>query len=89
MNIPRQYISEVLNLHLNKSFQDFVNEYRVEAFVKNLQNDQHAHFTLFGMATEVGFSSKSSFNATFKKVKGITPTQFRNSIAQKKVIGTE
>ena len=89
LNIPRQYISEVLNLHLNKSFQDFVNEYRVEAFVKNLQNDQHAHFTLFGMATEVGFSSKSSFNATFKKVKGITPTQFRNSIAQKKVIGTE
>tara|TARA_R110002096_G_scaffold9583_1_gene37758 strand:- start:515 stop:1564 length:1050 start_codon:yes stop_codon:yes gene_type:complete len=89
LNIPRQYISEVLNLHLNKSFQDFVNEYRVEAFVKNLQNDQHAHYTLFGMATEVGFSSKSSFNATFKKVKGITPTQFRNSIAQKKVIGTE
>jgi len=89
LNIPRQYISEVLNLHLNKSFQDFVNEYRVDAFVKNLQNDQHAHFTLFGMATEVGFSSKSSFNATFKKVKGITPTQFKNSIAKKKVIGTE
>ena len=89
LNIPRQYISEVLNLHLNKSFQDFVNEYRVEAFVKNLQNDQHAHYTLFGMATEVGFSSKSSFNATFKKVKGITPTQFKNSIAKKKIIGTE
>ncbi len=89
LNIPRQYISEVINLHLNKNFQDFVNEYRVDAFVKNLQNDQHAHFTLFGMATEVGFSSKSSFNATFKKVKGITPTQFKNSIAKKKIIGTE
>ena len=89
LNIPRQYISEVLNLHLNKSFQDFVNEYRVKAFVKNLQNNQYANYTLFGIATEVGFSSKSSFNATFKKVKGITPTQFKNSIAKKKVIGTE
>ena len=89
LNIPRQYISEVLNLHLEKSFQDFVNEYRVEAFVKNLENDQYDHFTLFGMATEVGFSSKSTFNATFKKVKGITPTQFKNSIAKKKIIGAE
>jgi len=89
LNIPRQYISEVLNLHLNKSFQDFVNEYRVKAFVKNLQNNQYANYTLFGIATEVGFSSKSSFNATFKKVKGVTPTQFMNSIAKKKVIGTE
>ncbi|TVZ28665.1 AraC-like DNA-binding protein [Gillisia sp. Hel_I_86] len=89
LNIPRQYISEVLNLHLEKSFQDFVNEYRVEAFVKNLKNDQYDHFTLFGMATEVGFSSKSTFNATFKKVKGITPTQFKNSIAKKKIIGAE
>ena len=89
LNIPRQYISEVLNVHMNISFQDFVNEYRVEAFVKYLQNDQYAHYTLFGIATEVGFSSKSSFNATFKKVKGLTPTQFKNSIAKKKIIGTE
>ncbi len=81
LNIPRQYISEVLNLHLNKSFQDFINEYRVNAFAKNLQSDQYNHYTLFGIANEVGFNSKSSFNATFKKIKGITPTQFKNTHA--------
>ena len=47
-----------------------------------MQNDQYAHFTLFGMETEVGFSSKSSFNATFKKIKGLTPTQFKKSTAK-------
>jgi len=83
LNIPRQYISEVLNLHLNKSFQDFINEYRVEAFVKNFQDDQYAHYTLYGIANEVGFNSKSSFNATFKKIKGLTPTQFKNSLTPK------
>ena len=83
LNIPRQYISEVLNLHLNKSFQDFVNEYRVEAFVKNLENEQHGHFTLFGLANEVGFNSKSSFNAIFKKHKGLTPSQFKKSLTQR------
>lgn len=89
LNIPRQYISEVLNLHMNISFQDFVNGYRIEAFVVNLQNKKYAHYTLFGIASEVGFSSKSSFNATFKKVKGLTPSQFKNSIAKKNATSTE
>ena len=88
LNIPRQYISEVLNIHMNISFQDFVNGYRIEAFVVNLQNNQYAHYTLFGIASEVGFSSKSSFNATFKKIKGMTPSQFKHSIAKKNSSGT-
>lgn len=82
LNIPRQYISEVLNLHLNKSFLDFVNEYRIEAFIEKLQNDQYAHFTLLGIANEVGFNSKSTFNATFKKIKGLTPSEYKNSSTQ-------
>lgn len=80
LNIPRQYISEVLNKHLNKSFLDFVNEYRVNDFIKKVQNDQYAHFTLLGIANEVGFNSKSTFNATFKKIKGLTPSEFKKSL---------
>ena len=54
-------------------------------FEKSPAKDQYAHYTLFGIASEVGFSSKSSFNATFKKVKGLTPTQFKNSIPKNKI----
>ncbi|NLP58315.1 AraC family transcriptional regulator [Lutibacter sp. B1] len=82
LNIPRQYISEVLNLHMNISFQDFVNNYRVNEFIKYLQKDQYAHYTLFGIANEVGFNSKSSFNATFKKIKGVTPTEFKQTLVK-------
>ncbi len=78
--IPRQYISEVLNCHLGKNFQDFVNEYRVEAFVERLKKDQNDQFTLFGLANDVGFNSKSTFNAIFKKYKGLTPSQFKKSL---------
>ncbi|MGG8497531.1 helix-turn-helix domain-containing protein [Tenacibaculum sp. TC6] len=81
LNIPRQYISEVLNLHLHKSFLDFVNEYRINDFIEKVQNDQYAHFTLLGIANEVGFNSKSTFNATFKKIKGLTPSEFKNSLS--------
>lgn len=81
LDIPRQYISEVLNEHMNTSFQDFVNQYRVEEFVERLKNDQNKHFTLLAIATDVGFSSKSSFNAIFKKIKGLTPTEFKKSLS--------
>ena len=80
LNIPRQYISEVLNEHMNTNFQDFINEYRVEEFVNRLKNDQNNNLTLLGIATDVGFNSKSSFNATFKKFKGLTPTQFKKNL---------
>ena len=80
LDIPRQYISEVLNVYLGISFQDFVNEYRVEAFVVNLKKDQNGQFTLFGLANEVGFNSKSTFNAFFKKYKGLTPSEFKKTL---------
>jgi AraC-like DNA-binding protein len=80
LNIPRQYISEVLNIHMDTSFQDFINQYRVEEFINRLKNDQNNHYTLLGIATDVGFNSKSSFNATFRKFKGLTPTEFKNNL---------
>jgi AraC-like DNA-binding protein len=80
INIPRQYISEVLNEHMDTNFQDFINKYRVEEFIKRLKNNQNKHFTLLGIAVDVGFNSKSSFNAIFKKSKGLTPTQFKKNL---------
>lgn len=82
LNIPKQYISEVLNEHMNTNFQDFINGYRVEEFIKRIENDQNNQFTLLGIATEVGFNSKSTFNAIFKKFKGLTPTQFKKNLSQ-------
>jgi AraC-like DNA-binding protein len=57
---------------MDTNFQDFINKYRVEEFIERLKNDQNNHFTLLGIATDVGFNSKSSFNAIFKKYKGLT-----------------
>ncbi|MEL6868034.1 MAG: AraC family transcriptional regulator [Bacteroidota bacterium] len=77
IGISRQQLSEVLNIHLELRFQDLLNQYRVEEFIKCLHQEDYAHYTIFGIATEVGFSSKSSFNATFKKLKGLTPSQYK------------
>ncbi|GGG44689.1 helix-turn-helix domain-containing protein [Bizionia arctica] len=83
LKMPRQYISEVLNEHMHTSFQDFVNSYRVEEFINRLKNDQNDQFTLLAIATDVGFNSKSSFNATFKKITGLTPTEYKKQLDKK------
>ena len=80
MNIPRQHLSEILNVHLKTGFQDFLNQYRVEEFVECLKNNKYQNYTIMGIANEVGFSSKSSFNTTFKKLKGMTPSQYKKQL---------
>lgn len=80
LNIPRQYISEILNVHMDTSFVDFINGYRIEEFVKRLEKDQYGQFTLYAIATDVGFNSKSTFNATFKKIKGLTPNNYKKKL---------
>jgi AraC-like DNA-binding protein len=80
LKIPKRHISEILNIHMKTNFQDFVNNYRVNAFIYCLENKQYENYSLLGIANEVGFNSKSSFNATFKKFKGLTPSQFQKSL---------
>ncbi len=81
LKVPRQQLSEVLNIHMQMGFQDFLNHYRVEEFIQYLQNDTYKNYTLLGIANEVGFNSKSSFNTVFKKLKGMTPSQYKKMLS--------
>jgi AraC-like DNA-binding protein len=81
LNIPRQHLSEILNVHMKIGFQDLLNQYRVEEFIECLNSETHKNYTLLGIANEVGFSSKSSFNTTFKKLKGMTPSKYKRQLA--------
>lgn len=81
LKIPRQHLSEILNVHMNIGFQDFLNQYRVEEFILCLQKEEYKNYTLLAIANEVGFSSKSSFNTTFKKLKGMTPSQYKKQFS--------
>ncbi|AOE50039.1 AraC family transcriptional regulator [Kangiella sediminilitoris] len=68
-------LSETLNQFGGKNFNQFINEYRVDEVCQQL--DKNSKRKLIDMALEAGFSSKSSFNATFKKLTGLTPSQYR------------
>ena len=68
-------ISRAINLGAKKSFNDYINDYRVDTVCRVLRSDTHK--PLADIAAEAGFSSKASFNKVFKQVTGVTPTQYR------------
>lgn len=75
--ISQKMISAVLNQHLHKSFNEFVNEYRVEAFKERIQRQEMKHLTIAGIALECGFNSQATFQRTFKQVTGCSPSEFK------------
>jgi AraC-like DNA-binding protein len=72
-------LSEVINTKLNRSFYDFVNNYRVNEVKKMLKDKNYDSYPVLSIAFEAGFNSKSTFNNIFKKIAGVTPTEFRRS----------
>lgn len=70
-------LSQLLNVHIGKSFFVFVNSYRAEALKRNLSDPSRSGRGVLELALEVGFNSKSTLNSFFKKHTGMTPTEFR------------
>ncbi len=79
MGISASHLSQVINQQFGQNFFDFVNSYRIKEAQKRLQDPQYSHYSVLGIALDCGFSSKSSFNRSFKKIVGMTPTQYRKN----------
>jgi len=78
------YLSKVINDYKGKNYSDFLNELRInEAILRISEEDILKKFTLEGFAHELGFKSKSSFNSSFKKYTGFTPSEFISSTKKK------
>lgn len=69
-------LSAVINSGFGKNFNDFVNEYRVEAFKRKAAAPDSKHLTLLAIAFDCGFNSKATFNRAFKKVTDVSPKAF-------------
>lgn len=77
LSVTPHHLSQIMNERLNQNFFDFVNTYRVEEAKRQLHDDAKKHYSLLAIAEEVGFNSKSAFNAAFKKQTDMTPSDFR------------
>lgn len=69
-------LSQVINAGAGKNFNDFVNEYRVEEFKRQVRLPSNTHLSFLGLALDCGFNSKATFNRAFKKFTGASPKEF-------------
>lgn len=75
----RTYISKLINEEFNMNFNEFVNNYRIEAAKKYLTSPEYAMFKMEIIAEKSGFNSFSSFARVFKNITGTTPGNFRKN----------
>ena len=77
-------ISAVLNQHLHKSFNEFINRYRVDEFKERIQLPEANNLTIAGIAQGCGFNSQATFQRTFKELVGKSPSEFRKTTSETK-----
>lgn len=78
LGLSRNNTSQVINEHFDRSFFDFINEYRVETAKKLLLESDPETDTIAGIAFEAGFHSRASFYKAFRKFETYPPGEFFN-----------
>ncbi len=80
IKVNRNHLSQVINLELNENFNDYINKFRVEEIKKYFTDQDKQNLKILALAYDAGFNSKASFNTIFKKVTGITPSEYRKNL---------
>ncbi len=75
LKISTHQLSQVINDGLGKSFFEMTAEYRIEEAKRLLK--EKMNIKVEEIAEQVGYNSKSSFNTAFKKIVGMTPSEWR------------
>lgn len=76
LDVPANHVSQVINEREGKNFYDYINSLRIQEFIEIARAPESRKLTLFALAQECGFNSKSSFNRYFKKITGQLPSQY-------------
>ncbi|WP_024768535.1 AraC family transcriptional regulator [Aquimarina macrocephali] len=72
-----KYLSKVINHHKQKNFANYINDLRIAHAVTQLkENKTLKHYTIQGIAEEMGFNTAESFSSAFKKSTGIKTSYF-------------
>ena len=72
-----RYISAVINSRFNTNFSCLINEYRIKEAQHKLVDKRYQGMTIEDIGTSVGFANRQSFYASFYRVVGETPNNYR------------
>jgi AraC-like DNA-binding protein len=76
-------LSQIINRQFNQNFFEFINSYRVKECKLIIEKPGNEKITMLKVMDETGFNSKATFNTFFKKLVGMTPTQYRKELIKR------
>ena len=74
--VAPKLMSAVLNQHMDTTFNDFLNGYRVRAVMERMLLPASRELTIAGLAYECGFNSLPTFQRAFKTIAGMSPKEY-------------
>lgn len=78
------YVSIVINEVYGCDFNTFLNKFRVyEACRRFSDIENYGNYTIEAISESLGFKSRSTLNKSFKKIIGITPSEYKKIVRQK------
>ncbi|HSC67007.1 MAG TPA: AraC family transcriptional regulator [Cellvibrio sp.] len=81
---PRE-LSTIINDHYQQNFFEFINSQRVEEAKRLLAAPECAGDTVLDILYKSGFNSQSAFHRFFKRITGMTPSEYRKQASHKQV----
>lgn len=76
LGISNPELARLLNERIGMNFFEYINYHRIMEFVELAKTEKAKQFTFYGLAQEAGFNSKSTFNKSFKKLMGTSPSNY-------------
>ena len=73
-----KYVSQVINEYYEQNFNNFLNSFRIKEACKRMGDlYNYGNYTIEAISESVGFKSRSTFVTSFKRITGLTPSQYQ------------
>ena len=83
INMSYHYFSKFFKESIGTNFVDYLTELRI---VKSKEMLKDSGVSIKEICNEIGYSDPNYFSKTFKKVTGMTPTEYRTNLVSQEVI---
>ncbi|MBK7965549.1 MAG: helix-turn-helix transcriptional regulator [Bacteroidetes bacterium] len=77
MGRPKHYVSQIINQYYKVNYFEYINLLRIEEAKSLLVNVNKKSMNIIEVAYTVGYNTKNTFNNAFRRIVGVTPSEYR------------
>ncbi|GGG64571.1 helix-turn-helix domain-containing protein [Epilithonimonas arachidiradicis] len=82
-NTNSKYLAEIIKNNKSQNFSNYINNLRINYIVHKLYNEpKYREYKISYLAEECGYASPQVFVLAFKKINGVTPSYFIQSLQE-------